>query len=79
MTTAFFLLQYDTETARFEAVSPVLLDPTSEKFDECLICRNFVRMSEKNVPRLTENGFVFEDEKYQVTENFYWQQAISLM
>ena len=70
----FFLLQYDTETARFEAVSPVLLDPTSEKSAGTLS-----KCPKKNVLRLTENGFVFEDEKYQVTENFYWQQAISLL
>ena len=73
----WFRLQYDTETARFEDISPILLDPTSsDALNGCKICKNFVKMSNSDFPQVTDDGFVLKDENYQVRQRanlFYFQ------
>jgi hypothetical protein len=64
----WFRLQYDTETARFEDISPVLLDPTSGDGLKscCKICKKFLQKSNSDVPQVTDDGFVLNNENYQV-------------
>ena len=68
----YFYLQYDTETARFEDISPVLLNPTtpSSGFKNCQICLQVSNEGNKNIPKKLKNGFILNDKKYQVCTPF---------
>jgi hypothetical protein len=62
----WFRLKYDTQTARFEDITPMLLEPSTNKsLESCLIC-DYFRQNEKRGPRITDNGFTFNGENYQV-------------
>ncbi len=68
----WFRLQYDPQTARFEDISPLLLDPSSsESLTSCRICE-YLDQKAKGGPVIADNGFILNGENYHVTSNYYF-------
>lgn len=61
----WFRLQYDVETARFEDISQILLNPIDD-CSSCRICKNLQRKLDLEVPKLVEDGILWRGEKYRI-------------